>query len=673
MRYRQINEGFRYGEKQKQEVLSNLDDFGFGIEIEINPQGNDMFDGEIPSGLEADTIMPYLSEIEVTDDNEFEWFAEFISSNAKVENFIGIGLGGSFLYSSTRLKDMLNDLQSSPTEDMFGNEKILVGIQTIFKHIEKIEYIDITQKEIQYEIPNDATKLLKSTNALSIATTIFNATKIDIFEDNNTNQLLKYVKNSVERGISILKTTPASLFDVESIDDIDEETKTDFMEWVNSTDVSEYIESISKIEEMFEEDYDNLFDTVNADIPTQIAERYLGYLYDEGKIQNMEELVDNIEDIVDAEDFIDNWLSHSPYIPQSVLLEIDPSLQLSAMSPSELMDHIDANLQLKTSFEGVSEADGQFEFIIPGKGVSGEDIITAYKESYKIIDYLKDHGFYTGRNSGLHMSISYKKGQMDFDPVMFTVISNTYNAVKGSEDHVRNYVDNMYQELEDNIGELANDIINDFEPNVSIGNVIANHTREYLRDMNWGSGVKFKSVNFQHYYSSDGRVELRFFGGEDYESMMNPEYFDELIRAMYALKMSMVDPSTGKGFAHKEYLHTMYRMTNKIFLERFNISLSDLQSVIIAIRKVEKRTGTDLLNEDYSIVYELVRILPTIVESLDETNPLYKRVATFIDVYSDKSYLRSYSNAKIITSSYATGLLTDVLKAITTAYNIKRK
>jgi len=80
---------------------------------------------------------------------------------------------------------------------------------------------------------------------------------------------------------------------------------------------------------------------------------------------------------------------------------------------------------------------------------------------------------------------------------------------------------------------------------------------------------KFQSVNFQHIDTQKGRIEIRMFGGENYDYMKD-EMWEETIRSMYALHLA---GSAEEG--KREYLQVLNRLANNTINELIGMDISE--------------------------------------------------------------------------------------------------
>lgn len=628
MRYSELYEGFRYGNKQQNEVLSDLNNFSFGIEIEL--QHNDDTEN---SGIDPSDIITYVLEnpaIEIHP-NDSGILAHAIQHNTAID-FNGIYSPGHRFFTTYFYEKILRDgrkIDDSDTDQLMANAKLLMttikrnealssfsdipllhhGISTIIGSLTPISVLGI-----MYHNFGDAYLDTISSGSNSITTGLGASTHVLYRALTNLNDMIK--------------TFPASLLE---LDTIDEDTFTDahafeYHKWLGTPPVYNYLDRIFQFKEHIEnvgmdnpDDYLSVIPSGNF-ITHDLIEFVVKHSIDE--YIDLEDMVSELLNITASDDEFENivtaWANAGPTLTSAVSDEISPVHDFE-----QLIEIAVDELNITYDFIGTREQDNQLEVILETP-VSGNDIIHAYNDAFELITYLNGKGFHSSTSSGLHMSISYLDGSMEFDTTMFAVVSNTYQAVVGASEHVRSYVESMYEFLEDNIMHIGDAILDSIDASSPIvGDYIIDYVKRQLSDKRFDAllGAKFKSVNFQHYYTSNGRVELRYFGGTGYEKRKD-EYFDELIRSMYSLKMSMVDPTTGKGFAYKEYLHTLYRMTNKIFNTKFGLSISDFIDNVNMMTCIEKVTHLSIVDHG-SIIGNLSQYSELVHDNTADTDKIH--------------------------------------------------
>lgn len=146
----------------------------------------------------------------------------------------------------------------------------------------------------------------------------------------------------------------------------------------------------------------------------------------------------------------------------------------------------------------------------------------------------------TSDATGLHVSIS-KKTDSHFNMLKFVVLMNIPHLTKlfpprvAVEDlniiiqrHITEYFnDRLYEHSHDDIVEYAKN-----NPNHLLKEVFGN--------INFQRYAKMQSINFGEYDVSDGRIELRYFGGRGYQRRID-EIKREVMRAAYLLDIAHSD------------------------------------------------------------------------------------------------------------------------------------
>jgi hypothetical protein len=90
---------------------------------------------------------------------------------------------------------------------------------------------------------------------------------------------------------------------------------------------------------------------------------------------------------------------------------------------------------------------------------------------------------------------------------------------------------------------------------------------------------KYQSIKFGDYKILDGRIELRFFGGENYHTM-ETEIKHHILRALYLLSFAYTDEY------NNDYYKKIAKMVNRIVKARYGVSISTLVSAVDKINKM---------------------------------------------------------------------------------------
>lgn len=148
----------------------------------------------------------------------------------------------------------------------------------------------------------------------------------------------------------------------------------------------------------------------------------------------------------------------------------------------------------------------------------------------------------TSDASGMHVSISSLDWQDEFNAEKFFILLNIdhiHNNLFGARYHVNNFnglVENILEKSR--YLDMIFDVMIENKNSGSIKDVIDGvYEVVRFRDI---AKEKYQTVNLGSYHVSNGRVELRYFGGENYEERYE-EIEQEILRASYLLDISYGD------------------------------------------------------------------------------------------------------------------------------------
>lgn len=603
MRLKQLNEGVRYGAKQRNEVISNLSEFAFGFEIEMNPPVGDMEHEYV-----VDEVIDRVNNnfiVRETIHDELADVIERVVDTSVISEFFG----DSDVTTSTRFLDseiiesLHNATDVGGTVDMFPSEAfhaILSELNELSKDANRVDIVKTLNNLERYEdvgldrffvlgafVKNDDIDEEHYENVnvdrLNEFASLYGSllTKLsNVVIDNdleqfiNDGEVIDYAQLSNDD-----KTVIGELYDslrgdirdvYDACDDImNHPLYLDNIEY-GITDDSDRKNTIHVMLDFINDDYMDFVPLMRElNLSDQEINSIISYMYEYRII--IDDIIDDIEqgtDVGNVEEFFNS--------------NIIPRLSTNASSFDYTTD---------------TEHDEQLEVILETP-VLGTDIIKAFKAMYEIIDLLSDEGFTTASNSGLHMSISYKGGSKPLNKYKFIVLSHIYDMVDKDHNMVRRFVNDIFgmvkneNELDDFINNLVMSTLN------SESTTVAETVMDYVEDQLNFSGklsidaAKYHGINFNGYHTQDGRIELRFFGGEDFEGKYK-EYLDILLRFMYILKVSTDDTHD------QEYMKTVFRTMNKV-LERSSIKagILEIRDRIKKVSQMVNSTGYDFNNSD---------------------------------------------------------------------------
>lgn len=589
MRLRQLEEGVRYGAKQREEILSNLNDFAFGFEIEMVSPHDDIGDDF------DDYIMDHYRDVEIHYNN-FDDLAEHILQTSDItindiddeyENFRP--LNSDYINNLIETLDLNVDFS---TMDMFNEDKLLRIIDVL---LEQIHENGATQASTEINA------VANNLNSYTVMYGLQSSDDIDIDDltRKQIDELVELYRNYItvlRNLINNLDTLPiiyqdGELRDIDDLSDVEIQSLNAFFESENI--IEDLIESLEKIaahplyndDIRFDVDHDYsdksniLVEYMNyvMDVPNE-SFFTLGKIIDELEISwyiLVVEMINSGSELFDEarDTFESNSLGdYDTFFENNILPELDSS-----------------NYNVET------EHDGQIE-IITRKPVSGNDILEHYKEMKLIIELLMGHGFRTASDSGLHMSISFKGGDKPINTSKFIILSGLYKLLPEDDSMVRNHVDNIFTYVSSNIERVFNEITS--KSIDSMSNVISDYMSTHLSIADISVSSKWYSINFDHYRSQNGRVELRFFGGESYEDKLD-QYFNILLKLMYILKVSTYDTHDN------EYYKEMYKIVNHVFNGEYGMDVDSARYNYRLVKKALKQLGVDTIGDIYPMIENL--------------------------------------------------------------------
>lgn len=238
------------------------------------------------------------------------------------------------------------------------------------------------------------------------------------------------------------------------------------------------------------------------------------------------------------------------------------------------------DLDYEVYFKVEKEGSDMVEIIskdVGGNGLSGSDIKDAYEGIFEIIDSLKKIGYYSRDSSdseqgtGIHVSISMPNYEGVVDPVKFLMVSNILELLPKNDKYIRKYVSDIRlafkskKSIQMLVGSLISQKFKNKEPLSKDYDKILLAWAKSVVDIN----EKFQTVNFKNMNVQQGRIEIRMFGGMNYESM-SKEIWDESIRSMYALKVA-----GSEEYGKREYLKILNRVANNALKDVIGMDISE--------------------------------------------------------------------------------------------------
>ena len=642
MRINQLTEGVRYGSTQRNEVLSSLNDFGFGFEIELNPpdgyddDGNDNVYENVHERVFSDGFV--ISDLVFDDLAEHVFYAvrdlsnisdAFSSYNAKNKKSV---------LNSSNIETMKTLATDSGMRDMFPIEYVHALIETLDGLVGDNETLHSVLKYIT-ELSENPVDRFDVIGAI-IYTDEVESDVYEKIEESDVNSLI----SAYTRLVEVLKDDffdllPDRIYDVDTeqsppastIKPFTELSDTEKEEILRVYEDEAFIENLRIAldgitgNKLYHEnmDFSPLYDSARQKV-IEIA----FYMNGEDTLQNllesinltMEEITDVFDALMEQRRVIDDLIDDAENQESDFIGDLEDFFKNS------VLPQLSRQAQ-KFSYRTEIEYDEQIEIILDNP-VYGGDIMIAFNTMYEIIQKLEGYGFEARNNSGLHMSISYKGGtSSDFNMYKFIILSHVYDLVQSNNNMVRRFVNDVYSVVKDNLSEFVSDVADNAisDDQMALGLIVTDYI-EYHLDLNKrmpSVDAKYHGINFNGYNIYDGRVELRFFGGEDYGEKYQ-EYLDIILRMMYILKVS------SENTHDKEYMKTLVRTTNKILKNsKYQADLSDIVSRSRYANKILRSMGYDI-----TIGKDIKRLKLDIIQMIDDIYDLTSDdVAKLDDAY----------------------------------------
>ena len=190
--------------------------------------------------------------------------------------------------------------------------------------------------------------------------------------------------------------------------------------------------------------------------------------------------------------------------------------------------------------------------------------------------------------AGMHISISTVKHDHDaFDMIKFVTLLDLPHILKYFPE--RGYVNNLYDIVKNILkNKLSVIFIDCIEYGATMSDIV-NEGIEYAKlKIN---KEKHQSINFSDYRVLNGRIELRFFGGEDYHQRKD-DIVTQMLRALYLLTFAYTDEH------NDTYKRKLAKMVNEVFKENLGMSFSHVYKGLYELNKCDPNLGlTKILYE----------------------------------------------------------------------------
>lgn len=548
-------EGIKFGDREKNVVLQNSEDYYIGIEYEFNVNEPEQKNATDLVDMEQDPDDIIRDMIRVTEEHNIDldsdyasYMVEYLEATFNIEDYVPSVLMDLF-FIIRHLSEQLTDAEpeDTETEDMFRQEKK----EAYFKL-----YRDLF---IQYnnEGEIDLNNIYELFNSSDIGSHAFYAVckVLDVYYEGNLFEGKTTLMEDFYEFYILNADLNPEFFDIRNSEENIRELE----------DIDSINDTIESIASHIRKSSLNDFFTKDDDLSYTVSES--GFSLSDF---NINEYVDYLEDYGNIPD-VTNFLvdSFNDYVSGGYLEEENSELD-------------EDDLQSQVAFiDHIEDEHNDMKEVITEK-MTVRDAIENIQDMFR---FMSNNAF-VEHYAGMHISISTTKYDLDdFKLAKFITIMDI--------DHIRDYfpdrghVENLQEKVEDLISENI------------LGVVLRNVDRKeksmvsVIKDMEFGidrgvSEHKYQTINFGDYKVSDGRIELRFFGGENYHQRYE-EVVTHMLRALYLLNFAYTDEH------NKDYYKKITKMINAVVKEYYGVSFSYLYSSLMKIS--EKIDLLEFLNE----------------------------------------------------------------------------
>lgn len=538
-----LNEGVNALKKNFINSLKNRQDINVGIEYEFHiPIDVDMHINVIESNYETEDNIERLIEL-VKHHDLYDFRGD-----------IGIALRDSkyaIIIDTADLTQYIKDdelIELEPSDSVIAKFNVLVKIH---KELESFDLENLTVDDIA-KVKEIATEFIP---VYEVGETISgDSLKYLLVSSYDTNDLHEYtIKwNNIE-----------SLVDQMWLD-----TVIGYEEGGDSSGALDslytVIEELSKIDNIEPIEIDEYYELNDI---TDFVEPLRDYLLDNNVIN--EYLYYN----VNLSDFDPTNPEHIKFVEENDLFDMDGEVEFlaSEVIPEQLNSE-------RIDYDRV-DTDNNYQIEVISNTMT---FANATEHMEEMLGFISNNG-YTSEHSGMHISISSQKWKnKPFNFLKFFVLMNLPKVL--DDFPVRNHVSDLHDKFVSNyqVIEIIKEAL-DNERNVSVAvSKILKKLEDKSRDIFYG---KMQSIKFDDYEQYDGRIELRFFGGKDYE-----DRYDEMVEHMYKSTYIM-DLSYGE-LLDKEYKKHFVKLLDEIVSRRpqywFGKEFLGLETFVEVFRKYKE-------------------------------------------------------------------------------------
>lgn len=283
----------------------------------------------------------------------------------------------------------------------------------------------------------------------------------------------------------------------------------------------------------------------------------------------------------------------------------------------------------------ITEHDSMVEIITKKMSLS-----EGLKHIKNMFRYLTDKDIEVPEMAGMHISVStnkYALDKMNFLKFYLLMDTDFIHKTFPPRDHVHNSINHIKNSIYMWIRE--NDTIHDKK--YSNSKITTRKLKEIEKNLLNVFQKKYQTINIGDYILSDGRIELRFFGGEDYHTMYDDIKL-QLLRALFLMELAYTD------LYQKEY----YQELGKIILDITTADDTDKEaakeSTMKLLQDIKEENGDKILNrmETGHLMFSVHKIPSKIKEKIKKVMAKKPEWATRFAALTQERFIEAEKDIK---------------------------
>lgn len=521
-----LHEGVRFGGKEKATIDAKIHEFGMGVEYEFHASDEDLFNsiGQDKDNIDYHEVITYNTYSDIKPINNEEDFDNHIAE----DDIVRINIDG--------------------IEGYITNDEYFIDISGL----DSYDSDDFSKTLLTELISLDVDTVTDDLSAMIYEFKMYQKNREKAYEDEDEDQLQLPKEVIGQTSIYHIK---GAIDDLETFfDDHAEELydeADDYFKYMMIEDKREaYVDFYDFITELQEDyDLDELYDALKEEVENGDFET----------LESLNKAIDDLLEVINPNDIelpdLAKVFYDREYVDYNVLILGDSNIYT-------LLD------EYNVTYTKVEPDGGMIEVITGIMPVNAA--LVNMTNMFKLIS---EHGT-TDSSSGMHISISKNNEFLDdinFEKMMILL---SFNFIQGIFPN-RNFVDNFNELVEHQIQERKRSGYLSIVKNAPNMKTVYDEVSQLI-DIPKMAANKYQSVNTQDYHKSDGRIELRYFGGEDYHNRID-DIEQELYRALYIIDISYSD------LFDKEFNKAKYVYLDKINQNITGITIPDMKKALSTI------------------------------------------------------------------------------------------